>query len=362
VACELLEVRPADSVLEVGFGPGVIIQHLSNLAPAGHVAGVDPSLEMVEQARRRNATGIEAGRIDLRHGSVESLPFDDNRFDKVVAINSMQVWPDALAGLREIGRVMKPGGKIALCFTPYSGSAEGLPQICDAAGLNAKRLIESGKGFCSLATNHERLRLRHKGNCLMGEFHWNFAAHLLRALAKRSSLERPVKGGILRHDASFKPIKESTMTVKPIPDGFHAVTPYLTARGAAKVIEFLKKAFGAETVFEPMKRPDGLIMHAELKIGDSRVMVADANEQCQPTQAQLYLYVPNTDATYQRALAAGATSTMAPADMFYGDRSASVKDSSGNTWFIATHKEDVAPQELAKRAEAFFKQQKGKAA
>jgi PhnB protein len=94
----------------------------------------------------------------------------------------------------------------------------------------------------------------------------------------------------------------------------------------------------------------------------SRLMVADASEQCQPTQAQLYVYVPNADATYQRAIAAGATSGMAPADMFYGDRNASVKDPSGNTWFIATHKEDVAPQELARRAEAFFKQQKGKAA
>ena len=152
------------------------------------------------------------------------------------------------------------------------------------------------------------------------------------------------------------------MTVKPMPDGFHTVTPYLTVRGAAKVIEFLKKAFGAETVFEPMKRPDGLIMYAELKIGDSRLMMADASEQCPPTQAQLYVYVPNIDATYQRAIAAGATPAMAPADMFYGDRSGSVKDASGNTWFIATHKEDVAPQELAKRAEAFFKQQKGKAA
>ena len=152
------------------------------------------------------------------------------------------------------------------------------------------------------------------------------------------------------------------MTVKPIPDGFHSVTPYLTVRGAGKMIEFLKKAFGAESVFEPMKRPDGLIMHAELKIGDSRVMLGDASEHCQPSQAQLYLYVPNADATYQRAIAAGATSSMEPTDMFYGDRSGSVKDPSGNTWFIATHKEDVAPQELAKRAEAFFKQQREKAA
>ena len=142
------------------------------------------------------------------------------------------------------------------------------------------------------------------------------------------------------------------MTVKSIPDGYHAVTPYLTVRGAAKAIEFLKKAFGAETVFEPMKRPDGLIMHAELKIGDSRVMVADASEQCQPTQAQLYVYVPDADATYQRAIAAGATSSMAPTDMFYGDRSGGVEDPCGNQWWISTHKEDVPHDELIRRAQA----------
>ena len=150
--------------------------------------------------------------------------------------------------------------------------------------------------------------------------------------------------------------------VKPVPDGYHTLTPYLVVDDAERIVQFMKDAFGAQFVFEPMKRPDALIMHAELKIGDSRVMVADASEQCQPTQAQLYVYVPNADATYQRAIAAGATSSMAPADMFYGDRSGSVKDPSGNTWFIATHKEDVAPQELAKRAEAFFKQQKERAA
>ena len=152
-ACDLLEVRPTDSVLEVGFGPGVIIQHLSNLATAGHVTGVDPSLEMVEQARARNASAVETGRVDLRHGSVESLPFDDDSFDKALAINSMQVWPHALAGLREMRRVMKPGGRIALCFTPYSGySAEGLPEICNAAGFNEIGVVESDKGFCALAT------------------------------------------------------------------------------------------------------------------------------------------------------------------------------------------------------------------
>src|SRR5438270_6916571 len=118
---DLLEVGPNDRVLEVGFGPRVVIQRLSKLAAAGHVAGIDQSREMVEQARARNATAVQSGRVDLRHGSVESLPFDDNSFDKALAINSMQIWPDATTGLREIQRVVKPGGGIALGFTPYSG-------------------------------------------------------------------------------------------------------------------------------------------------------------------------------------------------------------------------------------------------
>ena len=152
------------------------------------------------------------------------------------------------------------------------------------------------------------------------------------------------------------------MAAKPIPEGFHTITPYLVVRGADKTITFLEKAFGAEMVFEPMKRPDGSIMHAELKIGDSRVMLAEASEQSPPTQAMNYLYVPNVDATYQRALKAGGASVMEPTDMFYGDRSGGVKDSAGNRWFVATHKEDVAPAELKKRAEAFAKQQQGRAA
>jgi PhnB protein len=152
------------------------------------------------------------------------------------------------------------------------------------------------------------------------------------------------------------------MAVKPIPEGHHTVTPYLVVRNAAKTIEFLKNAFGAEIAFEPMKRPDGLIMHAELKIGDSIVMIGDANERAQPTQSMLHIYVPNIDAVYQRAVQAGGTSTMEPSDMFYGDRTGCVKDPAGNTWYVATHKEDVAPAELKKRAEAFYKQQKEKAA
>jgi uncharacterized glyoxalase superfamily protein PhnB len=152
------------------------------------------------------------------------------------------------------------------------------------------------------------------------------------------------------------------MAAKPIPEGFHTITPYLTVRGATKTIEFLKQAFGAETMFEPMKRPDGQIMHAQIKIGDSILMLAEASAQCQPTQASFYLYVPDADASHKRAVAAGATSTMAPTDQFYGDRMGCVKDPSGNTWSVATHKQDLSAAELKKRSEAFFKQQKDKAA
>ena len=152
------------------------------------------------------------------------------------------------------------------------------------------------------------------------------------------------------------------MAAKPVPDGYHTVTPYLTVHGASKVIEFLQQAFGAKISHEPTKRPDGSIMHAQVTIGDSPIMIADESEMAKATASSLYLYVPNVDSVYQRAVKAGGNSIMEPADMFYGDRSGAVKDPSGNSWFIATHKEDLAPQELQRRAEAFMKQQKGKAA
>ena len=145
------------------------------------------------------------------------------------------------------------------------------------------------------------------------------------------------------------------MAVKAIPDGYHAVTPYLVVQGAAKLIDFLKQAFDAQETFR-MPMPDGTIMHAEVKIGDSMVMMGEASEQWKPMPAALYLYVTDADAVYKRALQAGATSIMEPADQFYGDRHGGVKDPSGNMWWIATHKEDVAPEELKKRAEAFMKQ------
>jgi PhnB protein len=144
------------------------------------------------------------------------------------------------------------------------------------------------------------------------------------------------------------------MAVKPIPDGYHSVTPYLLVQGVAKLIDFLKQAFDAKER-ECLTGPDGAIMHAEATIGDSVVMMGEARGEFKPMPASLYLYVKDTDATYRRAMQAGAMSMMEPADQFYGDRNAGVMDPVGNLWWIATRKEDVPPDEMAKRAAAFKK-------
>ena len=139
------------------------------------------------------------------------------------------------------------------------------------------------------------------------------------------------------------------MAVKPIPDGYHAVTPYLRVKGAANLISFLKDAFGADETFR-MDGPGGAVMHAEVRLGDSMVMLGDATPEFDPVKSSIHLYVDNADAVYKRALAAGGTSLREPADQFYGDRSAGVQDAFGNEWWLATHIEDVSPEEIQRRA------------
>ncbi|MGQ0812611.1 MAG: VOC family protein [Nitrospiraceae bacterium] len=145
------------------------------------------------------------------------------------------------------------------------------------------------------------------------------------------------------------------MPVKPIPDGYHTVTPVLTVHGAAKLIEFVKQAFDAKEVYR-LPGPDGAVMHAEVKVGDSMVMLGEATDEWKPMPAKIALYVEDTDAWYKRALRAGATSVREPSDQFYGDRSAGVKDFAGNHWWIHTHIDDVPPEEIKKRAETWMKQ------
>jgi ubiquinone/menaquinone biosynthesis C-methylase UbiE len=152
--CELLQIERMDSVLEIGFGPGVVIEHLWKRTAASRIAGIDQSRVMVDQARARNAVAIQSGRVELECGSVGSLPFRDDSFNKVLTVNSMQYWPHVLAGLSEIRRVMKPGGLLALGFTLYSGqSKEGLVATLVAAGFANTRLVEhASKGFCVLGS------------------------------------------------------------------------------------------------------------------------------------------------------------------------------------------------------------------
>jgi PhnB protein len=149
------------------------------------------------------------------------------------------------------------------------------------------------------------------------------------------------------------------MGVKPIPDGYHAITPYLSLDDAAEAIEFYKQAFGAKERVR-MDTPDGKIGHAELEIGDALVMLSDALPQfvTKPpkelggTSSSIFMYVEDVDATVKQAVEAGATIDVEVADQFWGDRFGSVQDPFGHVWSIATHVEDVPPEEMAERAKA----------
>ncbi len=141
------------------------------------------------------------------------------------------------------------------------------------------------------------------------------------------------------------------MAVKPIPDGYHTVTPYLTVADAEAQIDFLKRAFGAE---EKYRHSDdkGRVMHAEVRVGDSVVMIGQAREPWAPKAANLYLYVEDVDAVYKRAVSAGGKSIREPTNQFYGDRTGGVEDSQGNSWWMGTHVEDVTQEEMERRMKA----------
>lgn len=147
-----------------------------------------------------------------------------------------------------------------------------------------------------------------------------------------------------------------------IPEGYQAVTPSLTFKDCKKAIEFYKKAFGAK-VKDLLPSPTGRgIMHATIQIGNSILMMGDEMTQCQSAETlgnspiSLYVYVPNADAAFKQAIAAGAVAVMPVAEMFWGDRAGSLKDPFGYSWMIATHTKDLTQEEITKGAEAFFTQ------
>lgn len=151
------------------------------------------------------------------------------------------------------------------------------------------------------------------------------------------------------------------MATKAIPPGYHSVTPYLIIDGAAKAIDFYKKAFNATELMR-MQSPDGRIGHAEIKIGDSQVMLADEYPEMGYRSPQalggaavsLMVYVEQAEQTFKQALASGAQELQPMKDQFYGDRSGTLKDPFGHVWTISTHVEDVAPEEIRRRAEQYF--------
>jgi PhnB protein len=153
------------------------------------------------------------------------------------------------------------------------------------------------------------------------------------------------------------------MSVKPIPDGQHSLTVYMGVSPADQAIEFYKKAFDAQEMFR-LDGPGGKVGHAELQIGDSRLMLAEPCDQGgfvspapgSQTSFAMHLYVADVDAQFKRAVESGATVVSEVQDMFYGDRSGSVRDPFGHLWFIGTHKEDLTPDEIRERAAKRFAQ------
>ncbi len=138
------------------------------------------------------------------------------------------------------------------------------------------------------------------------------------------------------------------------PAGYHSVTPSLSLRDPKRFLDFARRAFGAEVPVE-MNMPDGSLMHAEVKIGDSNIMVGSVMPNSPEALGSLYLYLEDVDAIYQRALAAGATSVSAPENMFWGDRSATVTDPAGNSWMISTVVEQLTPDEMRKRSDDWLR-------
>lgn len=150
------------------------------------------------------------------------------------------------------------------------------------------------------------------------------------------------------------------MSASPIPAGHHTVTPYMAMKDAVKALEFYKKAFGATETYK-LVMPDGRLGHAEMRFGDSLIMMSDEFPEyggkspttLGGTPVCIHLYVEDVDAFFKKAIAAGAKERRAVMDQFYGDRSGQLEDPFGHLWWVATHKEDVSPQEMQKRVEAF---------
>ncbi len=348
------------AILDVGCGAGLMCQLAA--ARGASVSGFDAAEPMIAVAGSRVPGG------DFRIGDMESLPFADNSFDVVTGVNSFPYAANPVRALAEACRVVKTRGSVVI-------ATWGRPEDC-ATGvyLSALRPLApsapSGTpGPFALSSRQALEELVREGGLQPAGYH-EIAAPLiypdlataLRGLLSAGPAVRAMEASgdakvvetitavlaqFRRGDGSYRLentymflVASHTAAKNYFRPGFRSITPYLLVSDAGRLIDFLKSAFGAhEAVRVP--REDGTVLHAELQIGDSMLELGQVdtaeNAKWKPMPAALHLYVPDTDATYRRALAAGASSLQEPHDTSYGDRSASVVDPGGNHWFIATH-------------------------
>jgi SAM-dependent methyltransferase len=155
---DLLQLQPWESLLEIGFGPGVGIE-LAGRATRGRIAGIDPSETMLAMAQRRNRAAIESGHVDLRLGTIDRLPFDDEAFDAAMVLNNLHLWPDPVRGLRELARTLRPGGRVAVAITRFSdASPDAFERQLRESGFTAIDVRHGTPGTCALARTNERRR------------------------------------------------------------------------------------------------------------------------------------------------------------------------------------------------------------
>jgi uncharacterized glyoxalase superfamily protein PhnB/SAM-dependent methyltransferase len=354
---ETTGVGPGTAMLDVGCGAGLMCQLAA--ARGAFVSGFDATEPMIAIARSRVPGG------DFRVGDMESLPFADSSFDVVTGVNSFQYAANPVRALAEACRVVKTRGSVVI-------ATWGRPEDCQAAAyLSALRPLmppapPGAPGPFALSNRRALEDVIREGGLQPAGFHEVIApmiypdlAAALRGLLSAGPAVRAIEttgeakvmetisavlaqfrrgDGSYRMENTYMFLVASRAAAKNyFRPGFRSITPYLLAHDAAAVIDFMKSAFGAHEILR-VPREDGTVQHAELQIGDSLIEVGQPEpEKGNAMPAALHLYVPDTDATYRRALAAGAVSAQAPNDTSYGDRAASVVDPGGNHWFLATH-------------------------
>lgn len=350
-------VGPGTVMLDVGCGAGLMCQLAAERGAS--VSGFDAAEPMIAIARSRVPGG------DFRVGDMEALPFADNSFDVVTGVRSFQYAANPVRALGEACRVVKTRGSVVIATWGRAEDAE------TAAFLEALRSVfppasPGASGLFALASREALEEVVRESGLQPVSFHevavpriypdlptalrgLLSAGPAVRAIATSGEAKvREAASRVLAHirraDGSYRManmymflVASHTPVKNYFRPGFRSLTPYLIVNDAAQLIDFLKAAFGAHEVLR-VPREDGTVQHAELQIGDSMLELGQGGpEKWKPLAAAVHLYVPDTDATYRRAMAAGAISAQEPHDTSYGDRAASVVDPCGNHWFIATH-------------------------